>query len=79
MSKHSATEVAALPTKEKSMIAQTKENLQLLKHNPAAQEEFQAAMDGPMFQWWRALTLSDEFAAAQPTNQCISCRIGTKI
>jgi hypothetical protein len=65
VSKCRATEVAALPIKEKSLIAQTKENLQLLKHNLAAQEEFQAAMDGLMFQWWRALTLSDEFAAAQ--------------
>jgi hypothetical protein len=64
VSKCLATEVAALPIKEKSLIAQTQENLQLLKHNPAAQEEFQAAMDGLMFQWWRALTLSDEFAAA---------------
>lgn len=54
-----------MPIKEKSLIAQTKENLQLLKHSPAAKEELQVAMDGLMFQWWRALTLSDEFAAAQ--------------
>ena len=54
-----------MPIKEKSLIAQTKENLQLLKHSPAAKEEFQAAMDGQMRQWWRALSLSDDYAAAQ--------------
>jgi hypothetical protein len=65
VSKLCATEVTVLSTNEKLRFDQTKANLDLLRHNPAAMEEFQAAMDGPMFLWWRALTLSDEFAAAQ--------------
>jgi hypothetical protein len=39
-------------------------NLQLLKHDPAAMQEYQAASDGFMHQWWRALRLSDDYAAA---------------
>jgi hypothetical protein len=41
-----------------------KKNLLLLKHDPAAMEEYQAASDGMLHQWWRALRLSDDYAAA---------------
>lgn len=41
-----------------------RKNLQLLKHDPAAMQEYQAASDGMLHQWWRALGLSDDFAAA---------------
>lgn len=43
---------------------QVRKKLQLLKHDPAAMDEYQAAFDGMIFQWWRALKLSDNYAAA---------------
>lgn len=54
-----------MPTSKKKLIEQTRENLQLLKHNPSVMDEYRSAHDGLMYQWWRALMLSDEFAAAQ--------------
>ena len=65
MSKHSATEVAALSTNEKPRFDQTKANLELVNLNPSVSDEYQAAQDGLMRQWWRALTFSDDYAAAQ--------------
>lgn len=42
----------------------TRKNLQQLKQDPAVMDEYRAAHDGLMHQWWRALTLSDDYAAA---------------
>lgn len=53
-----------MPANKKSLIGQTRENLQLLKHDPAVMAEYQAAQDGLMRQWWRALMLSVDYAAA---------------
>ena len=44
---------------------QIKKILLLLKHDPGTQKEYQAALDGMICQWWRALKLSDDYAAAQ--------------
>jgi hypothetical protein len=46
------------------MNEKTKKNLLLLKQDPAAQDEYQSAMDGMMGQWWRALRFSNAYAAA---------------
>lgn len=43
---------------------QVRKKLQLLKHDPATHDEYQAAFDGMIYQWWRALKLSDDYAAA---------------
>jgi len=43
---------------------QIRKKLQLLKHDPATMDEYQAALDGMICQWWRALKLSDDYAAA---------------